>query len=80
MSNSNSIPASLLQRLIAGPTIQSTTTSQSPKVKEKQDPAGGGKTTHHLSIVQTTAFLSVTYNVIQFQQPFCGRQPIFSGV
>ena len=26
-----------------------------------------------LSIVQTTAFFSVTYNEIRFQQPFCGR-------
>ena len=31
-----------------------------------------------LSIVQTTAFLSVTYNEIRFKQPLYGRQPIFS--
>ena len=30
-----------------------------------------------LNIVQITAFFSVTYNIIRFKQPLCGRQPIF---
>ena len=30
-----------------------------------------------LSIVHSTAFLSVSYNVIRFKQPLCARQPIF---
>ena len=29
-----------------------------------------------LSIIHTTAFWLVMYNVIRFQQPFCGRKPI----
>ena len=45
----------VLQRLIAGPTIQSTTTIN-PKVQEKQDPAAGGKKEKCVLETQSTIY------------------------
>jgi|LakMenEpi03Aug12_release.lakeMendotaPanAssembly.Ray.scaffolds.fasta_scaffold298099_2 hypothetical protein len=45
----------VLQRLIAGPTIQSTTTIN-PKVQEKQDPAAGGKKEKYALETQSTIY------------------------